>query len=265
MGPWLTALMGAANSNDSNAPGGYPVNTQNSSGGWDQTGWGGGNQGGGGFNWGGLLNSGQSQGGNSYLNDIHKHGVGGIISGIMNLMSDYKNPSDEASKYINQIGGATGQYLNPYINAGKDAMGQLQGQYGDLINNPGGKLNQIGQSFQQSPGYQFQMGQGLNAANSAASAGGMLGSPAHQQNSQNVAQGLANQDYYNWMNHAQGMYGQGLQGLQGINQMGYGASNEMSQNIANMLQQQAQLGAAGVQNEAQNKAGGWGSIWGAFG
>lgn len=185
--------------------------------------------------------------------------IGNILGGVLNY-STYKNPAESAMPYLNQMGGQSGQYLNPYITAGQGAMGQLQGQYGNLISNPGQMFNQFGQSFQQSPGYQWQLGQGLQAANQAAAAGGMLGTPAHQQQSQQVAQGLANQDYYNYMNPVMNMYGQGLQGLQGINQMGYGASNQMANTLMEQLMAQAQTAAYGTQGQNQNIGGSIGSI-----
>ena len=184
-------------------------------------------------------------------------GAGGVLSGIAGLFNKGRNPADVANQYISQIPGQTSQYFQPYMDAGKNALGTLQGQYGDLLNDPGGKLNQIGGNFQQSPGFQFALKQALQGAGHAAAAGGMAGSPQHEQQNMGLATDLANQDYYNWLGQATGLYGQGLQGEQGLAQMGQQSSQNMADMIAQALAQQgnyAYEGQAG-RNTANN------SLW----
>jgi hypothetical protein len=164
------------------------------------------------------------------------------------LDSFFPNPADSASPFLGQIPDVLKQYYNPYVQGGQRAYGQLENQYGGLMNNPGQKFGELGKGFQQSPGYQFQMQQGLAGINNAAGAGGMLGSPMHQQHAGEMATNLANQDYYNYMSKIMGMYGMGLEGEQGLNQMGYNASNELAQSLAGNLQSQASLGYSGQQN-----------------
>lgn len=191
--------------------------------------------------------------------------TGNIIADLMRAFggsrSDFTNPSNAAMPYLNQIPGVAGKYFDPYINAGLGAMGQLQGQYGGLINDPGGKLNQIGKSFQQSPGYQFQVDQSLGAANRAGAASGMAGSPMEQQNLAGTVNNLANQDYYNWLNQATGMYKEGLGGLQGLNQMGFQASGDMATDLMNALMSQAQFAYQGQNTQNMHDAGQNGSMW----
>lgn len=195
--------------------------------------------------------------------------VGGALtnigSGLFNLFGGAPNPADSSMNYLNQIPGKVSPYLNPYIQAGQGALSNLQGQYGNLVKNPNAMLNQIGQGYQQSPGFQWQRDQALQGGNQAAAAGGMAGSPAAQQWAQQTSQGLANQDYYNYLNHALGLYNTGLEGLGGINQMGYGASNNMASYLANMLSQQANLNYAGQTFQNQQTGGGIGSLLGGAG
>lgn len=188
-------------------------------------------------------------------------GVGGILGGIFNT-SDYQNPADAGMPYFNQAENMLPHYYQPFINAGLQALPQLQSQYGQLVSNPGQKLNQIGSQFQSSPGYGFQVNQALGAANRAAAAGGMAGTPMEQQNIATTVNGLANQDYYNYLNHAMSMYGMGMQGLGNLYQTGYGASNELASNLANILQSQAEMAYAGQANQNQNTGGSSGSIIG---
>lgn len=194
-------------------------------------------------------------------------GGGGALlgAGLANMFGDWQNPADQASKTIGNIPDMMKGYYQNYINAGNQALPQLQQQYGNLINNPGGQLNQMGQGFQQSPGFQFALKQALMGSGNAAAAGGMAGSPQHEQQNMGIATGMANQDYYNWLDHAQGLYGQGLQGLGGIAQMGYGASTDLGQSIANAMLQQANLQYAGAQNQNEHDQGGLGSIFGGLG
>jgi hypothetical protein len=167
--------------------------------------------------------------------------------------------------YMNQGANSLGQYYNPYIQAGQQSLGQSQQQYGNLINNPTGMMNQIGSQYHQSPGYQWQLNQGEQAANNAAAAGGMAGSPQHQLYAADIANNLANQDYYNYMGMGLGQYGMGLEGLNSLNQLGYGAANDMATNYAQMLENQAQLAYSGQINQNQSEGGMFGSLLGAAG
>lgn len=175
------------------------------------------------------------------------------------------NPADSAMPYLNQISGMLPQYFQPWMSAGQQALPQLQQQYGQLLNNPTGVMNGIGSTFHQSPGYQWQTNQALGAANRASAAGGMLGSPAEQQSIAGTVNQMANQDYYNYLNHGMQMYGMGLQGQQGLAQMGYGASANLGDDLASTLMSQAQLAYSGQSDVNQGRFGMLGSVMGAGG
>lgn len=199
------------------------------------------------------------------------------MSWLSNLFGGGKNPADAAMPYLNQIPGQTQQYQQPWFDAGKNQLAGLQDQYGQLLKDPGGKMNQIGQSFQQSPGFKFAMDQAMQGGNHAAAAGGMAGSPQHEQQNMQMATDLGNQEYNNWMQNALGMYGQGLQGSQGMANQGQQAGQSMADMIAQTLAQQANLQFQGQRQQNQNKNDLWGGIakgigsiasfnpWGAFG
>lgn len=225
--------------------------------------------------------------GSSFMNNPML-GMGGMMfGGGLGQLLGMKNPSNSAMPYLNQIPGMMQNYYNPYISAGQNAMGQLMpqyqnmmanggtlnNQYSQLVNDPTHMMNQIGSTYHQSPGYQWQVDQATKAANNAAAAGGMLGSPAEQQQLAQNVNGLANQDYYHYMDQGmnsygqglqgmQGMFNQGLQGMQGINEMGYGASNSLAENIAQAMMSQAMMKYAGQANQNQSQGGGLGSMLG---
>lgn len=117
--------------------------------------------------------------------------------------------------YLQQIPGTLQKYSAPYTQMWQD---------------PGGTMAGIGKGFQQSPGYQYQLGQALQAGGQAAAAGGMAGSPMQQQQAQTTATGLANQDYYNYLNHAMSLYTTGVQGY-----------SNLGENLARNLMSESQL------------------------
>lgn len=190
------------------------------------------------------------------------------MSWLSNLFGGGKhsNPADAAMPYLNQIPGQTSQYMQPYFQAGQQAIAPLQQQYGNLLNDPGGRMNQIGGSFQQSPGFKFAMEQALASVNHQNAMGGMAGTPAHEFQQMQTATGLANQDYNNWLQHAMGLYNTGLSGEQGLAGMGQQSGQGMADMIAQTLAQQGNMAFRGQQEKnSQNNSllGGLGRIGGA--
>lgn len=175
------------------------------------------------------------------------------------------NPANAAAPYLNAIPSMTNMYLQPYMAAGNQAMPILENQYNELLQGPGNKLNQIGQSYQQSPGLQFAIQQAMQGAGHAAAAGGMAGSPQHEQQNMQLANNLAQQDYGNWLNGAMGLYGKGLSGEQGLYGGGLQSSMSMADMIASALAQQANMQFRGQQekNSGRNSfLGGLGNLAG---
>jgi hypothetical protein len=179
------------------------------------------------------------------------------------LIGGNKNPADKANKYINQIPGQTGQYLDPYNQAGQNQLSGLSEQYGKGMNNPGGLLNDIGSNYKQSPGFQFALQQALMGSNNAAAAGGMAGSPQHEQENMGVAQGLVSKDYNDWLQQATGLYGNALTGSQGMANQGQAAGTSQADMIAQALAQKAAYGYEG--QASKNASSPWGNILGGAG
>lgn len=170
------------------------------------------------------------------------------------------NPADAAMPYLDQIEGKMKPYYDPYINAGKEGLTSAQGQYNRLISDPTSVMTQIGQGYQSSPGYQWNVNQATEAANRAASAGGTLGTPAHQQSIANAINGIASQDYWNYMNAGLNQYGTGLTGQQNLANLGYTASDSLATSLGSALQTQAQLAYSGAANQNQSQGGMWGGL-----
>jgi hypothetical protein len=193
--------------------------------------------------------------------------------------SSYQNPADAAMPYLNQIQSTITPYYQPYIDAGQKALGNMQNvgqwllpQMQSLISNPAGFMNQMGSQFQQSPGYQYNVQQSTNAANQAAAAGGMVGSPAEQQSLAQDISGMANQDYYNYLDHILKIYSGGMKGLGGMGKFaeniygtGFNASNELAQSLANALMSQARMQMAGTMGSNESTGGLIGGLTSAVG
>ena len=175
-----------------------------------------------------------------------------VFGDIGNFLWGGNDAALQAGNYYNQIPDILKKYLKSYADRGNAVYPQLQGQYDQLLNDPGGLLNKLGQGYQESPGYQFQLNQELNAGNRAAAAKGMLGSPMQQQQAQQTGSQLANQDFNNYLSHVLGLYGQGLTGKQNIYNMGFGASNNLGENLSNALMSQGNLAYSTAANQNQS-------------
>ena len=75
-----------------------------------------------------------------------------------------KEPSGQAFNSLIQLEMEQGIPRNPFINAGTSQIPGLEDQYSRLINDPASVMNQIGGSYQQSPGFKFAMQQALQGA-----------------------------------------------------------------------------------------------------
>lgn len=194
-------------------------------------------------------------------------GIGSMIGqGLYGVFGNPKDPMKSANKYFEQAPGQLHPYYDPYVNAGQQALPSLQNQFQSLMNDPTALMTSIGTQFKPSPGYQFNYDQSMQAANNAAAAGGMLGSPQHQQQASTIASGLANQDYYNYIDRAMKDYMTGIGGMSDINQQGFNASTDLGSMLASLLMNQGQLAYQGVasKNAADvSNAGGIGGFLGA--
>lgn len=206
--------------------------------------------------------------------------LGGIFGG---------NAAGKASQqYIQALQQAQGQMqktegnvignYQPWINSGGQATSQLR----DLLGTPGQGLlqNWTGQfnaptaaEAAQTPGYQFQLQQGLNAAQNSAAGNGSLLSGRTLADLNNYAQGTASTNYQNVFNNDLTQYqsayntflnnqnntysrlmGESQTGLQGLGQMSQFASG-MSGDIASLYGQQGAAAAAGTIGQANAYSG----------
>jgi hypothetical protein len=178
----------------------------------------------------------------------------------------FGNGSSSANKYAgaakNELlaaGTNANTRLNPYAQQGLAASDHygallgLQGQqvaqnhYGNFQADPFTQAMGVGGTYQASPGYQWQLGQGLNAVDSSAASKGLLGSGATLKAEEEYGQGLANQDYQQWLGNLSSTYDNYLGNLAGqantgVNTATQQGNNQLTSAGAGALQT-AQIGA----------------------
>lgn len=164
-------------------------------------------------------------------------GAGQFLQGLFgNSGAPYEDYGHEYQKYANQ----GKEYQNPFFQAGQRGMGNYEGWL-EGQKDPSGFINNLMGGYQQSPWAKFQMSQGQNAANNAASASGLMGSTPFMQASQDYARNISSQDQNQWLQNVLGVNTQYGQGQQNLMNTGQTAANSLSQ-IQELLGQN--MGAA---------------------
>src|SRR5690606_27086588 len=131
------------------------------------------------------------------LNSLNTRGQGYIT-----------DADQRATGYLDQVPGL----YEPYAQSGPAANTMYSNALG--LNGAEGTAAAQG-AFTSSPGYQFAVDQGLQAATRAASAGGRLASGNTIDAATRLGQGLASQDYGSWLQNLFGLSGQGMQAAGG--------------------------------------------------
>lgn len=187
--------------------------------------------------------------------DMGWSGLGPAVGAIGSLFGNTVDPAKEAMKYVKEIYPTVSPYYQPYIQTGQRTLPMLESKYAQLLSDPNSVMAMLGAGFQQSPGYNFNYRQNMNAVNQAAAAGGMVGTQAHQQQAGEMASQLANQDFYNYLGNVRSLYDTGLSGMGGLNNMGFQASQGLADILAQSLLQQAQLSAQSAMYKNQQSGG----------
>ncbi|HHF7341049.1 TPA: hypothetical protein ACPSKZ_000684 [Legionella anisa] len=190
-------------------------------------------------------------------------GLGGLFGG---LFADSGAPYDKAMEqyqlWANQAQGTQ----QPYLNAGKNAIGDYQNWLTGM-KDPSKFINNLMSGYQASPYSQYLQQQAIRAAQNAGSASGMIGSTPYteqiQQNAANIASGDMNQ----WLQNVLGINTQYGQGQNNLMTGGQNAANTLTQLYAQMAQSMGDAAygkEAGKQQDFGNIIGGIGNVIGSF-
>lgn len=140
----------------------------------------------------------------------------------------------------------------PYMAAGQNALMHTGNAAG--TNGPEGNAAAL-DAFHTSPGYQFQMEQGLRGIDAGASARGMLRSGATLKAEQTFGQGLANQDFGAYYNRLMGLTTMGQNAAAGVGSQGATAAAGIAGTQVSAGGAQASIygqAAQGIGNAAAN-------------
>lgn len=132
----------------------------------------------------------------AYLRDLEETGMGAIDQGY-----------EGAQGYLSDIA----DLWRPYGVYGENLGRQATDLYSDALGLGGAEGTQRARdAFTSSPGYEFQLNQGLDALERRAAAQGRLQSGQTGLDTLNYATGLASQDYNNWLSNLGDLSGTGL-------------------------------------------------------
>lgn len=188
-------------------------------------------------------------------------GAAGIGSAVIGARSAdkaadaQKDASDAQIALQREIYDNQTKRFRPYNRAGRNALSAYEFELG-LGDKPKGY-----QGFEATPGYDFRLQQGMDAVQGSAAASGGLFSGRSMKALNDYGQGMASQEYGNYLNRLGGMVdsGQGAAGLQAT------AGANFATGASNALASGGNARAAGYMGTANAVQGGIGNALSAYG
>ena len=165
--------------------------------------------------------------------------IGSIVGGALGLIGANKaakaqtNAANQASAVQQQMYNQTREDLDPFRQRGVNALAR----YADAVDQP----------FEETPGYQFRLQQGIDAVEASRAARGGLFSGATGKAINSLAQDYASNEYTNQLNRLQGLanMGQSAAAMQGT--AGQNFASQQTNTLAGLGNAQA-AGAVGMTN-----------------
>lgn len=195
-------------------------------------------------------------------------GIMSAAGGAFNLFGNkgrFDRPKNAANAELDKIPGAMKPYYQPYMTAGNEALNTLTGEYGKAINDPNAMYDKFAGGYKNSPGYKTRLDEAMRAAANAEAAGGMAGSPEHQQMAAQKAVDLSSKDFEDYLNHILGIYGGGMSGEKGIEEQGYGANTDYANMLGNIYGQKGKMAYDTETNKNTAQGQDWSNIFGGIG
>lgn len=157
--------------------------------------------------------------------------------------------------------GSTERVLNPNYVAPGTQPAATTAPAPNAIQSPGNIPMTAAAGFQETPGYQFQVQQGTQGVLNSLSALGMKNSGKALKSLDTFTQGVANQEYGNWLNRIAGVAGMGQQQTNATNTLSQNAAT----NIGQTFQDQGQARASGYVGQANAWSNGFNQVGNALG
>lgn len=165
-----------------------------------------------------------------------------------NQIQDFSGYEQAATGRFDNLMSQTRQDFQPYYQTGADALGRLNA----LMANPG-------MALANDPGYQFRLGQGVEAIDRSAASQGMLNSGGTLKAQARYGQGLASEELNNIFNRNNVLAGYGLNAAQGNATVGTAGT----EGINNALLRATLGRSSAYADKANTNQGLWGGIAGA--
>lgn len=174
------------------------------------------------------------------VGDATKGAIAGEGDAVIGANGQILNGQTNANSTLAGIYGQQQQNLNPYLQAGQQGLSSLSAAFA-----PGGSLTDqfhapTAEEAEATPGYQFQMAEGLKALQRSAAAQGSLQGGGTLKALTQYGQGLASTNYQNTYNNAFNTFQtnhqntlQGLMALTGVGQNANAQFNSAAQNYGN--------------------------------
>jgi len=160
------------------------------------------------------------QGGQSGVTSAIGAGTDAINSGATNALAAVRGAGANAS----------GSF-SPYIDTGNKATYTLASLYG--LNSGGQVPGNALEMIRNSPDYQFAQQEGMNALENSNAGKGLLRSSEHMRSAQTFGQGLATQQFGNYVGRLQALSGQGLTATGARANVDVGTGNMLAQIYGN--------------------------------
>lgn len=143
--------------------------------------------------------------------------------------------------------GAGAAYYQPLYERGSEGVDY----YGQLVGLGGGDPAQMQQTLENIPGYQFSRDQGIDAINRTANSRGMLSSGNNTQDLMRFSQGLADQNYFSYLDALQPYFGMSQGAAQGMNNVASNMANVYTGTAGNIADVQSGIGRVGYDTQAR--------------
>jgi hypothetical protein len=163
----------------------------------------------------------------------------GFLSNIVNPAGAIKKWNQQGIAAINSNTEKGVGYLNPYMQSGEKANTAVENIYGL---NGAEAQNQSAGLYQTSPGYEWQMKQGIGAIDNSAAAKGLRKSGATLKSLQTYGQGMADQDYQRWLEGITGLGKQGAASAFGAGNIQIGSNKSIGEIYSGIGTAQANQG-----------------------
>lgn len=153
-------------------------------------------------------------------------GQGGITSAIGAGTNAINSGATNALAAVQGAGANASGSFSPYINTGNQATYTLANLYG--LNSGGQVPANALEMVANSPDYQFAQQQGMNALQNSNAAKGLLNSSEHLRSAETFGQGLATQQFGNYVGRLQALSSQGLSATGSAANIDVGTGNALA-------------------------------------